>query len=238
MLGRIMLGRIMLAEPTDALLTIFPKRQALVTMSRARHNRWLFTLVLATLAIGVGACANDDTGHFTVSGVQRYQQCISKASPIEPQLFAARARINSIGLFFQTDYRLPSLSDLVYFEVYQPDYVRQHLGEPIALSNPLELIQGDERFATPPVVRGQISFDHTCPQIRESFGLVGTVVFDQIGDQDGDIVQGSLVDAKIVSVRDNGVVAEHVDGTWQFTVSKPPRYFSNDRDKYPYGPVP
>lgn len=196
-------------------------------------------VLLASMGLASASCAADEDAEFTIGSVQRYEDCLATASPIRPKMLAARERVNTIGVFMQTEAVLPSISDLVYFEVYQPKLVRSKLGEPIELADPLEF-EDDADFDVPPVVRGVIAFSETCPELNETFGLRGTVVFDQLGADDGDIVAGQLVDGVIVSTRDNEIVAEDVAGSWEFTVDqrRPHQYFPTYRDEIPRGPVP
>lgn len=207
-----------------------------------RRRPWAACICLWLLAsLSLAGCGAEETGEFTLSGFQRYGECLSKASPIRPSSFTSRdAPGDTIGLFFQTDYRLPSTSDTVYLQIYQTDYVRQHLGEPIELSNPTELVYGDQRFDQPPIVRGLIQFEQTCPKIKETFALLGTVVFDEIGAHNGDIVSGRLVDGQVISLRDLSVVADNISGSWQFTVSerRPHQYFPTFGSGVPRGPSP
>lgn len=185
-------------------------------------------------------CAADEDAEFTIGSIERYEECLSAASPIRPHMLASRDRVDTIGLFMQTDFRLPSTSDLVYLEVYQPKLVRSRFGEPFELADPLELAEPDFEFDEPPIVRGVIAFSDTCPELNETFGLRGTVIFDQLGAQNGDIVEGELVDGVIVSTRDENIVARDVTGSWQFTVKPagPYQTFPTFREEIPRGPAP
>ena len=194
----------------------------------------------ALCVLGTTGCADDGNGEFTISGIEQHEDCLSTASPLRPEMLAARERVNTIGLFMQTDFRLPSTSDLVYFEVYQPDYVRSRLGEPIELADPLELFKDDFEFDEPPVVRGQMLFAETCPEVLATFALRGTVIFHELGAEDGDVVRGELIDGEIINPREETVVARQVNGTWRYTVDqiRPKQHFPTFRDEIPRGPVP
>ncbi|QDG49648.1 hypothetical protein FIV42_02495 [Persicimonas caeni] len=208
----------------------------------ARLHFWrpsLLTACTCWLLLAGAGCAASDDAEFTIGSVERYEECLTTASPIRPKMLAARERVNTIGVFMQTDHRLPSVSDLVYLEVYQPKLVRSRLGEPFELADPLEL-EDDEEFDEPPVIRGVIAFSETCPELKETFALRGTVVFNQLGAENGAIVQGELVDGVIVSTRDENVVARDVTGSWEFTVDtrRPNQYFPSYREEIPRGPLP
>jgi hypothetical protein len=195
--------------------------------------------VIASTGLCLGGCAGDDDAEFVVSNIQRHQDCFSAASPIRPELFASRDSHDSIGVFMQTQYRLPSTSDLVYLEIYQPDVVRSRLGEPIDLADPLELFRDDFEFDQPPVLRGEVAFAETCPDLTETFQLQGTVVFRSLSTDDGDIVEGEVLDGQLISMRDEVAVAQ-ISGTWRFAVEqgRPLQYYPTFDEEVPRGPSP
>lgn len=199
-------------------------------------------LLMAALLVGVlvAGCGAESDAEFRISGIQQFDECLSKASPIQPEMMASRQRVNTIGVFLQTTYPLPSAADTVYFEIYQPELIRQNLGQPFELADPIELFVGEEEFDEPPVLRGQILFGETCPEVTETFALRGTVVFEELSAEDGQFVTGELIDGQIVSTRDESVVADQIEGSWQFEVQqgRPNDYYPTYRDEIPRGPEP
>lgn len=202
----------------------------------------LLTTVLITAVIcAITSCTPEDEAEFVLSGLQQHADCLALASPIEPQKFSLRERVGTVGLFMQTDYRLPSTSDTVYVEVYQPEVVLGQLGQPIELGDPMELVAGDERFDELPVARASLFVAETCPEINETFALRGTIVFDELETNKGGLVSGNL-DGEALSVRTGEVVVEEVTGSWQFSVRvrRPYRHFPDEPSvtDVPRGPVP
>jgi hypothetical protein len=198
-----------------------------------------WSILVSSAALALSGCSTEDDAEFVISDAQRHQDCFSAASPLRPEMFSSRESLDSVGVFMQTDYRLPSTSDLVYLEVYQPDLVRSQLGEPVELADPLELFRDDFEFDEPPVVRGELFFAETCPELKETFGLRGSVVFTELGTDDEDFVEGELIDGEIISLRDEVVVGQ-ISGTWRFVVDqgRPLQYYPTFRDEAPRGPVP
>jgi hypothetical protein len=207
----------------------------------AHRDKLLTVLLLAGAWCLLGGCTPEDEAEFVLSGFERHEDCLERASPIEPQKFSLRERVGTVGVFMQTDFRLPSVSDTVYVEVYQPEVVSEQLGQPIELGDPMELVEGDERFDELPVARASLFVAETCPEILETFALRGAVVFDELDTDKGGLISGSL-DAEALSVRSGEVVIDEVTGSWQFTVRvrRPYRHYPDepaDTD-VPRGPEP
>lgn len=206
---------------------------------RARRGAGLRALGLVS-AILLSGCVVPSDSEFTIAGIAQHQECMANASPVRPVANIARIQADGIGLFFQTDARRPSAGDSIYLQVYQPEHVRERLGEPIELADPRELKDGDHTFDTPPVMRGAAFFAQSCPDLSESFGLLGTVIFEELGEKNGEQIRGELRDAQIISLRDNTVVATDLNGQWDFTVNlnRPGQYFPNYPQGYPDGRLP
>ena len=185
------------------------------------------SVVSATMVSG---CVAQDDAEFGLSGVAPQYKCLESASPIEPASSFARLELDRTGLFFQTDGRQASAGDAIYLQIYEVAHVRAHLGEPFELADPRELEGGEHTFDTPPVARGMAYFAKSCPEIPESFGVIGTVIFHEFGDKKGAQMRGELRDAQVISLRDNTVVADALWGEWDFSINlnRPRQYFPND----------
>ncbi|MFP4597416.1 MAG: hypothetical protein ACLFVJ_04140 [Persicimonas sp.] len=201
---------------------------------------WRRASVAAAALVVLAGCAAQDEGEFTLSGFEQHEACFSEASPLRPEMFTASDNIDAVSVSMQTDFRLPSTSDLVQIVVYQPEQVRERLGEPIELADPLELVRDDEEFDQPPVVRAELGFGESCPEILETFGLRGTIVFDELDADRGGHVSGQLVGAEAVSLRQERVIIGQVDGSWAFDVRSQTPYnrFPNYDDEPTRGPTP
>ncbi len=201
---------------------------------------WRRALVAAAALVVLAGCAAEDEGEFTLSGFAQHEACLSEASPLQPEMFSASDSIDAVSVSMQTDFRLPSTSDLVRIVVYQPEQVRERLGEPIELADPLELVQNDEEFDQPPVVRAELGFGESCPEILETFGLRGTIVFDELDAGRGGHVSGQLVGAEAVSLRQEQVIIGQIDGSWAFDVRShtPYKRFPDYDDEPIPGPIP
>jgi hypothetical protein len=191
-------------------------------------------LVLPALPV-LSGCVADARSEFTIAGIQRHRQCLGEASPVRPAVNAARVDADTVGLFFQSDARLPTAGDTIYIQIYRPDLIRANLGEPIELADPRILDVGDEAFEKPPVARAMAIFAESCPEVTETFGVLGTVVFEELGGEDGDPVKGRLLDAQIISLRDDALVAGEVSGTWDFIIDtrRPFQYFPAESGRMP-----
>lgn len=203
------------------------RRGAACIRSCLASRRGLPGALMLGVALLLSACVPPSDAEFTLSGIAEHQQCLENASPIRPSVSYARIDADGVGLFFQTDGRQASAGDSVYLQVYQPERVRANLGEPFELADPRELEDGDHHFDTPPVVRGVAYFAQSCPDVSESFGLTGTVIFEKLGDKRGEHITGVLQDAQIISLRDDTVVATDFSGDWDFEIdpTRPYQYF-------------
>lgn len=198
----------------------------------------LCSLLLAPL---LGGCADDSTSEFAFDEIMLHQECLADVSPMRPKFNTAWISPESVSIFLQSDARLPGAGDAVALQIYQPDYVRAHLGEEITLGDPRELRDGDHQFDTPPVARAVVLFERSCPRVPETFGITGKVVFEQLGAQlDGAIV-GELRDAQVISLRQQDTVADGVSGSWDVTIKprRPHQFFPPLVDqRFPEGPKP
>ncbi|MFB6263349.1 MAG: hypothetical protein ABEL76_06955 [Bradymonadaceae bacterium] len=192
-------------------------------------DRLLAMLVVSTL-VGMSACADSgNRAHFEVSGVQKYGECFDRAFPFEPTFFAARDRIDSIGLFMQSQTRRDQRADFVIFEVLDPGAVREALGEPVPVTHPP---------TAESTVRAEVGLRESCESTNVSLAVDGRVVFDKLGIQRGQTVRGRIVEASILDTRTGDVVARELTGRWKFDVAtgSPHRSFPTQREDYPTGP--
>lgn len=206
---------------------------------RRAHARYLGTLGLLGAVLAAG-CVSPGDAEFTLADIAQHLTCLENASPLQASSSFARVAPDSVGLFFQTDSRQASGGDAIYLHVYEPEQIRAHPGEPFALADPRELQDGDHTFDSPPVVRGAAYFADSCPDAPESFGIIGTVIFNEFGTQRGDRMRGELRDAQIISLRDDAQVVGQLSGTWDFTVNqnRPRQYFPNTPVQEPAGRLP
>ncbi|MFW5968329.1 MAG: hypothetical protein ACOCV2_12465 [Persicimonas sp.] len=185
-----------------------------------------FMGLTAAVAIAAG-CVDQDQGAFELADIERDEECLQEASPVEPSKFGVREQRDTITLFMETDYRLASLGDGVLVELYQPDTVRENLGEPVELADPLELVEDDEKFDDDPVARAQLLVDESCPGLDERLGLRGEIIFEAIGTERGDDVVGRIENAEAVSLRREDVAIGSVTGQWDYTIkmARPYKYY-------------
>jgi hypothetical protein len=59
----------------------------------------------------------------------------------------------------------------------------------------------------------------TCPNVRESLYVKGTLDFDSFGQRAGDIIEGRL-DGEIWSRRTDSLVAGRIEGAFRIEVAK------------------
>jgi|GEM_PF-3301997 len=203
-----------------------PRRHA--RARRGARARCLGALGLIGAALA-GGCVSPSDAQFTLASIAQHQDCLENASPLQASSSFARVAPGGVGLFFQTDSRQASAGDAIYLHVYQTEQIRAHPGQSFALADPRELQGGEHTFDAPPVVRGAAYFADSCPEVPESFGVIGTVIFSEFGTEKGDRMRGELRDAQIISLRDDSVVVGELSGTWDFTVNlnRPRQYFPN-----------
>lgn len=208
-------------------------------VGRPGRQPWLGAFALLGVTM-LGACVAPNDAEFTISGIEEHQKCLENASPLQSSSSFARVEPKGVGLFFQTDPRRASAGDSIYLHVYQPERVRAQLGEPFELADPRELRDGDHTFDTPPVVRGVALFADSCPDIPESFGVLGTVIFKELGETNDTHVIGELTGGQIISLRDKKIVARELSGEWDFKVNlkRPGQYFPNTPVEDPTGRLP
>lgn len=195
---------------------------------------------LAALALLAG-CLPDSQAEFVIRDISRHEDCLAQASPLQSSLNTVWVDQDALEIFFQTDSRAPGAGDTISLQIYQPEWVRAHLGEPIILADPLDLLDGAHRFDQPPRVRGAAIFAQSCPDISESFGLTGTVVFERLGEKNGETVSGKLLSGQLLSLRDAAIVAQDVSGEWEFSINprRPFQPYPAPHDtRFPQGPLP
>lgn len=184
---------------------------------------------LTTLACGDA----DREARFDVDGIQKFGPCIRSAFPMEPTFLATKKRIDSVGIFLQTQTALGPEGDLVYFEVYDHDRIADNPGRDVPFEYPPR---------TAPPVRGKLATWGSCPDTNVSLAIEGTIRFDEFGTESTDRMVGELVDGTIVDARtcevDEGddceVVAERITGSWNFPVevTAPHRSYPTFEDEY------
>lgn len=163
---------------------------------------------LASLMFGVSllasSCSNGSFGEFEVSDVQAHHACLNTMFPFEPFFLAARGRAESVGLFMQADGGAYTKTDLIYIEVFDSSFRSHTLDAP-----------GDI-FAS---AIAEVEMGGTCPKVRESLYIRGTVDFDSFGQRAGDIIEGRL-EGEIWSRRTETLVAGRIEGAFRIEVAK------------------
>lgn len=188
--------------------------------------------VLAGLSVAAACGGGDENvGHFEMADIRVDDErgaCLDAAFPFDPSFFAARERIDSVGVFLQSRARLGQDADIVYFEVLEPDEVR---GEESAVS-----FGGPPSASTP--IRAEIDLGESCPKLNASLRLQGSVQFDALGTESGDRVAGELLEGTLVDSRSGETVAGSVTGRWDFVVetTAPHRTYPTYDDEYQVDP--
>ncbi|MGM0558286.1 MAG: hypothetical protein ACQEVA_18020 [Myxococcota bacterium] len=201
---------------------------------KPRTSRHVLGVALAMCCVSLTtSCGPQGEGEFTFGTPLEYQECFEKVDPIMPTFYAARDRIDSVGVFIQTRPDVQADADLVHIEVYRaPDDISKVEGEALTLAGPNDPL---------PQARAALAVNASCPDLGESFELRGTVTFDEIGANAGDAVRGELTDGTVVVVSDDEptrTVAEDVAGAWDFTVEvgAPYRNYPTFDDEYRRSP--
>lgn len=205
-----------------------------------RRIGWMLGTALPMLAASPG-CIADSEAEFVINDISLHADCLTGASPLQSSLNTAWVDRDAMQLYFQTDSRSPTAGDTINIQVYQPEWVRAHLGEPITLADPRELLDGAHRFADPPVVRGAAIFAQSCPRVSESFGLTGTIVFERLGNKNGEVIAGELINGQLISLREDATVARDVSGQWKFSINprRPFQAYPPAQDvRFPQGLLP
>lgn len=167
-----------------------------------------FILFIAAVA-ATAACAPEGSGHFEAAGVLAHPACFEKVFPLEAEFRTAARRPDSVGIFLQSGDGVFADVDLLYMEVYQPQYVRAHIGEAIPLGLPTEF---------EPVVLAELSVGQSCPDLLESFYVTGAVIFDEFDYSAGGVITGQLLDGAVWKTRSGEKVIESITGQWNFVV--------------------
>lgn len=196
------------------------------------HSQTISTEIAAIawlVVIAAGCGGATDSGRFDVDEVRAHESCLDAMFPFEPEFFAARERIDSIGLFMQSKTRPTQDADLVYIEVYDVEAATAGEFGGETLSHPHE---------EAPTARAEIDIQESCPNLGSSFALEGTLSFDQFETGRGGRISGELTDGSIVDARDGRPVADGLVGEWDFAVqiTAPHRSYPTYGDEYPTDP--
>lgn len=191
----------------------------------------LASLVAIVLTLLAGCGGAPDTGRFEISDVRDHKakRCLNRAFPLEPSFFAARRRIDSIGLFMQSRTGVDQDADLVYIEVFEPGEVRRNTGREISFGFPAT--------ADTPAL-AEVDVRETCRNLNVSLAIQGNLTFSQLGLESGERVEGRLTSGSIVDARTGETVAGSITGRWDFAVrvTSPYRSYPTYREGYPTGP--
>lgn len=186
-----------------------PNLPATAPSPRIEAGAWV--ILACVYALGCGGPAPDE-GRFDVSEIRvddHRGQCLENAFPLDPSFYAARERIDSVGIFLQSEVDLGQDADVVYFEIFQPDRLRDTSETPVAFGGPLE---------TTTTVRAEIELGETCPRLNASFRVQGQLRFSSLSTESGDRVAGELLEGAVIDNRSGETVAESANGRWDFAV--------------------
>lgn len=192
-----------------------------------------YWVAILLLACAMTSCGPQGDGEFTFGTPLEYEECFETLDPMTPTFFASRNRIDSVGVFAQSRPDVQADADLVHIEVYRPPgEVSKVEGQQLTISGPEE---------SNPNVRAALAVNASCPELGESFELRGTVVFERISAENGDMVRGELTDGSVVVVSDDEptrTVVEDVSGNWDFVVEigAPYRNYPTFDDEYRRSP--
>jgi len=198
-----------------------------------KRGRVLAAAVLAGLLLAPACGGGDEnTGHFEVADIRVDDErgaCLDATFPLDPTFFAARDRIDSVGIFMQSRARPGQDADILYLEVLKPNEVREQTGTPIAFGGP-------PSASTP--IRAEVDMGETCPRLNASLRLQGSVQFDTLGTDSGERVAGALLEGTVVDNRSGEIVAGEVTGRWEFVVETeaPHQFHPTYDDEYPVDP--
>lgn len=160
--------------------------------------------ILLGVSLLASSCSNGSFGEFEVSDIQAHPACLNTMFPFEPFFLAARARSESVGLFMQADGGAYTKTDLIYIEVFDSSFPNHTLDAP-----------GD--FTATAIA--EVEMGGTCPNVRESLYVKGTLDFDSFGQRAGDIIEGRL-DGEVWSRRTDSLVAGRIQGAFRIEVAK------------------
>lgn len=185
-------------------------------------------LSVALLFVGVACGPSSERGSFELADIRAHEACFQEAFPLEATFATARERIDSVGIFLQDSAGIERRADLVYFEIYDLEGVRQAT-DPVAFDHPATV-------ESP--IRGEVALRETCPRLNEAFALRGELRFEDLKTGKGDRVRGELVEGTVINARTGEIVVESITGSWDFTVKlgSPWQFFTNDREEYPVEP--
>jgi hypothetical protein len=176
-----------------------------------------------------GCIGPSGDGRIEVNDLRAHEQCFDQAFPLEPSFFAARERIDSVGLFLQNRAGPEQDADGIYLEVYDVQSAR---------TNPAADLSIDYPVTRRSPVRGEVTVASACPSLNASFVIRGQVRFDALSAQKGEGVQGELVSGEVIDARSGDVVAGDITGIWSFQVrtGSPWQFYPSPRDDYPTSP--
>lgn len=201
--------------------------QLLMSTQRPIH-RILLGAVALVWPLWAGCLGPSGEGRIEISDLREHEGCFEKAFPLEPSFFAARDRIDSIGLFLQNRAGPEQDADGLYLEVYDLEAARTKPAPDLSIEYP---VTGQ----TP--VRGEVTVASACPSLNASFAIRGQVQFDALSAQKGERVQGEL-SGEVIDARSGDVVAGDITGIWSFEVrtGSPWQFYPSPRDDYPTSP--
>lgn len=163
------------------------------------------------LALFFLACSDPgEFASFDALPVAPLPNCLDEAFPLELSLLAAQKRADSLGIFLKTTPDITSRSDLVYFEIFDPEQITP--GEEIEVRP-----QGE--FAT-----GKLTFFSSCPFQQESYNLEGALRFDSFNYEHLGVISGEFFDAQAFNARTGELVFDDFQGSWSFAVRRGPPY--------------
>jgi len=197
-----------------------------------RRRIWVLAGLIAG-ALAVGCAREPNSGQFEISDIRKegeLGECLEDAFPLNPTFYAARERIDSVGLFVQTRARIGSDADLVYIEMFEPGRVRD--GSKTAFS-----FGGSPSGSTS--VRAEVHLGETCPRQNAALRIEGRAQFDSLRVDPGDRVVGELMEGTLLDGQTGETVAGTIEGRWDFAVqtgSPYSAYPTFDDDEYRIDP--
>ncbi len=168
-------------------------------------------ITLIALAVTASACAEDSSGEFDVSDVQKHADCLGEVFPFEPDFLTARERQGSVGLFMQSQGGNFQGVDSIYFEVFNAS-----AGSTLDFTQPGSTLEAQ--------ALGEFEPGASCPDLVESMYFTGQIQFDEFNPEQDGTISGELVGASIMSGRDDSVIAGSVTGTFEIFVRRGPPY--------------
>jgi hypothetical protein len=203
-------------------------------LARVARPRFL-AACLGVALLAVGCVESSGEAQFEASGFRKFDSCLQSLFPLEPTFLATKDRIDSVGIFLQTEPAIGPGGDIVYLEVFDTERVTDSPETTLSFAYPPSL---------DPPARAKLAPWESCPDTNVSLGVEGTIRFDEFGTDSGDRMVGELVDGRIVDARTCSVdradertcevVAESFSGSWDFDVevTAPHRTYPTFEDEY------